>query len=212
MPGKMGSVDLARLLNLDSATTDSNVAATAVQEARARAARGELEVLTSSELSFSDGSRQSRAVLVSVDNIVFDVSAARNQYAPQVSYNSLAGREISRALTLSSLDAKDMSDDTTGLSDIQRATRARWILFFAVKYPIVAVLGSVNHAVQAPSCSASPPLSDTHIEARGTLAAVTLSGAVVDVSSAQWLYGTQGVRYGLSPPNPAMYMCIGRKE
>jgi hypothetical protein len=207
-----GRVDLARLLNLDGAGGGQE-AEQAVQLARQRGARGELESLSEAELRFYDGSKAARAVLVAVDGLVFDVTAARKQYASEGSYGRLAGRPISRALTLSSLSPDDMTDDAAGLDEGQLATRARWTLFFAHKYPIVALLAAARlsaaqqAALAARRCAHAAPIARNNLAEKGARVWLADNGDVLDLSTAQWLYGTQGVRFG-EPPR-LLYPCAG---
>jgi hypothetical protein len=207
-----GRVDLARLLNLDGAGGGQE-AEQAVQLARQRGARGELESLSEAELRFYDGSKASRVVLVAVDGLVFDVTVARKQYAPEGSYGRLAGRPISRALTLSSLSPDDLTDDAAGLDEAQLATRARWTLFFAHKYPIVALFAGApltaaqRAALAARRCAHAAPIARDRLAEQGARVWLADNGDVLDLSTAQWLYGTQGVRFG-EPPR-LLYPCAG---
>jgi len=59
---------------------------------------------------------------------------------PGRSYAALAGTACSRAVTLPSLNPKDITDDVSDFSPAQQAQLAQWVAFFEKKYPVVATL------------------------------------------------------------------------
>jgi len=58
-----------------------------------------------------------RPLLIALKGVIFDVTEGHKFYGPGAPYNVFAGKRCGRALTLGSLDDKDMTDDLTGMTD-----------------------------------------------------------------------------------------------
>lgn len=77
-------------------------------------------------------------LLLAVQSLVFDVSSGAEFYGKGESYEVLSGKDITKAVALTSLEAPDLTDDMTGVSD--ESMEALEDIFESVyisKYPIV---------------------------------------------------------------------------
>ncbi|OWZ60802.1 hypothetical protein AYX15_06945 [Cryptococcus neoformans] len=93
--------------------------------------------ITPSELAKHDGSDPSRPIYVAIKGRVFDVSARSEMYAPGKGYNVFAGKDGSKGLGMSSLDAKDAVADYSSLNESQMQTLNQWESFFEKRYSVV---------------------------------------------------------------------------
>jgi membrane-associated progesterone receptor component len=133
-----------------------------------------LRWFTEKELSQYDGSDESKPIMLAVKGFVFDVTEKGSQFygkgkvwqrscavgcaelgkhlAPTVqAYNVFAGRDSTRALTLGSLEAKDVS--STDLSDFtpqQQQAAEEQRAFYAGKYTLVGKLRAAAAAAGEP--------------------------------------------------------------
>lgn len=169
-----------------------------------------MEIITSDELSFYDGTHLTRPSLVSIFGYVFDISSAVNSLDSNP-WRKYIGQAVSNDILLSS---------QMGLS------REMWIQAFQQRFPCVALLYD-EHTLEPDSLQQS-----THTSERNPCEAITLSQSdvddlsrlrdgtiwaklednrVLDLSEAAWLYGENGVRYALLPKWDAMemYPCVG---
>ncbi|KAJ0412073.1 hypothetical protein ATCC90586_004619 [Pythium insidiosum] len=99
-----------------------------------------LKRYTLEELRRYDGSNADLPILLSLGGKVLDVSKGAKFYAPGRTYHQFAGTACTRALTLSSLDKKDISDDVSDFTDEQRKDMEDTLQFYLEKYPVVGVL------------------------------------------------------------------------
>ncbi|WOO76693.1 putative steroid-binding protein 3 [Vanrija pseudolonga] len=89
------------------------------------------------ELAKFDGSDPSKPIYVAIKGRVYDVSAKTEMYGKGSGYNVFAGKDASRGLGMSSLDAKDAVADYSTLTEAQRKTLDQWDSFFAKRYNVV---------------------------------------------------------------------------
>ncbi|KAL1413005.1 hypothetical protein Q8F55_000754 [Vanrija albida] len=89
------------------------------------------------ELAKFDGSDPSKPIYVAIKGRVYDVSAKTEMYGKGSGYNVFAGKDASRGLGMSSLDAKDAVADYSTLNEAQRKTLDQWDSFFAKRYNVV---------------------------------------------------------------------------
>ncbi|TXT15925.1 hypothetical protein VHUM_00428 [Vanrija humicola] len=107
---------------------------------RPRAAANPLpqdDPITVAELAKYDGSDPSKPIYVAIKGRVYDVSAKTEMYGKGSGYNVFAGKDASRGLGMSSLDAKDAVSDYSTLTEAQRKTLDQWDSFFAKRYNVV---------------------------------------------------------------------------
>lgn len=93
------------------------------------------------ELARHDGSDPKRPILIAVRGIVFDVSEGGRFYATGSRYQALAGRDSSRAVARMSLDAEDLTDDCSSLTDAEWDFLGRVLHeTYLAKYPVLGHL------------------------------------------------------------------------
>uniref|UniRef100_K3XCD2 Cytochrome b5 heme-binding domain-containing protein n=1 Tax=Globisporangium ultimum (strain ATCC 200006 / CBS 805.95 / DAOM BR144) TaxID=431595 RepID=K3XCD2_GLOUD len=100
----------------------------------------QLTKFTLEELAKYDGSDKSLPILLAIGGKVVDVTQGEKFYGPGKMYHQFAGRACTRALTLSSLDKNDISDDVSDFDDKQKQEMEETTLFYYDKYPVVGVL------------------------------------------------------------------------
>ncbi|KAI9003614.1 cytochrome b5-like heme/steroid binding domain-containing protein [Gaertneriomyces semiglobifer] len=99
---------------------------------------------TPSELAEYDGTDVSKPVYLAIKGTVFDVSKARDMYAPGAGYHVFAGKDASRALAKSSLKPVDCIPDTSNLSDDEQKTLDKWEAHYRKKYEVVGSVTDSN--------------------------------------------------------------------
>lgn len=73
--------------------------------------------------------------------VVYDCSQSMHLYGPDKPYNVFAGRDASRALGISTTDAKEVRDlSIEGLTYAQHESLKSWVSKFNSKYPKVGTL------------------------------------------------------------------------
>lgn len=102
----------------------------------------ELRTFTLEELRKYDGTDESLPILLAIGGKVVDVTTGAKFYGPGKMYHQFAGTACTRALTLSSLDPADISDDLTGLSEEKLQEMEETKRFYYDKYPVVGVLAN----------------------------------------------------------------------
>ncbi|KAI9638227.1 cytochrome b5-like heme/steroid binding domain-containing protein [Dioszegia hungarica] len=93
------------------------------------------------DLAKHDGSDPSKPIYIAIKGRVFDVTAKKEMYGVGGGYHVFAGKDASKGLGMSSLDAKDAVADYSGLDDKQLKTLDQWESFFEKRYNVV---GRVN--------------------------------------------------------------------
>ncbi|KAJ3012133.1 hypothetical protein HKX48_006437 [Thoreauomyces humboldtii] len=93
--------------------------------------------VSAAELSAHDGTDASKPVYLAVKGTVFDVSQARDMYAPGAGYHVFAGKDASKALGKSSLDPADCIPDYSDLNEEERDTLDKWEAHYRKKYTVV---------------------------------------------------------------------------
>lgn len=114
---------------------------------------------------------------------IFDVSKGRDFYGPGAGYAMFAGREVSRALALMSLDPDDCCAELADLTPRQLETLEEWISKFREKYHSV---GRVVPELR---------LSVTELKQSSTDERILLSirGIIFDVTKGRDFYGPDGM-------------------
>ncbi|KAJ3394073.1 hypothetical protein HDU84_000101 [Entophlyctis sp. JEL0112] len=74
------------------------------------------KVFSPEELAKYNGADAAQPVYLALKGVVYDVSSARNMYAPGSGYSAFAGKDASRALGMSSLKAEDCVADYSTLN------------------------------------------------------------------------------------------------
>lgn len=106
---------------------------------QSEAERG-LRTWTIQQLSLHDGRDESKILLLSIGGFVFDVSEGHRFYGVGSPYHCFAGRAATRALTISSLDESDITDDVSDFNEAQTKEMKERIDFYLSKYPVVGYL------------------------------------------------------------------------
>ncbi|KAJ3613143.1 hypothetical protein NHX12_019395 [Muraenolepis orangiensis] len=97
-----------------------------------------VRLFTEDELKRYDGSEEGHPIYMAIKGVVFDVSKGKEFYGKGSPYNSLVGRDSTRAVAKMSLDPADLTPDTTGLSEDQlRSLDSVFQGTYKTKYPIV---------------------------------------------------------------------------
>ncbi|KLT38549.1 cytochrome b5 [Cutaneotrichosporon oleaginosum] len=91
-------------------------------------------------LSAYDGSNEALPVYISIDGVVYDVSANRRVYGKGGRYNMMAGRDASRSFITGCFETH-LTHDLRGLSEKELESLETWKNFFkdSPKYPRVGV-------------------------------------------------------------------------
>ncbi|BEJ16634.1 hypothetical protein CspHIS471_0600350 [Cutaneotrichosporon sp. HIS471] len=91
-------------------------------------------------LSAYDGSNEALPVYISINGVVYDVSANRRVYGKGGSYNMMAGRDASRSFITGCFETH-LTHDLRGMSDKELESLETWKNFFkdSPKYPRVGV-------------------------------------------------------------------------
>ncbi|KAI8100875.1 hypothetical protein M9434_005260 [Picochlorum sp. BPE23] len=141
--------------------------------------------LTLEELSKYNGMDPCRPLSVAVRGHVYDVSQGVEFYGPGKAYSVYAGREISRALAMMSLNEEDCNDNISSLSEKEKEVLAQWEKKFSQKYPkIGTVVPSMDLRVDELAAY------DGRDPSKPMLLAIR--GVIFDVSSAKEFYGPTG--------------------
>jgi membrane-associated progesterone receptor component len=102
---------------------------------------GAARLFTVEELRGYDGSDASRPILLGMAGDVFDVTEKGRQfYGPGAAYSVFAGRDATRALTLGSLEAADLTAGVDDFNEAQLAALKEQHAFYLGKYPRVGSL------------------------------------------------------------------------
>ncbi|KAI9827503.1 MAG: hypothetical protein M1832_004853 [Thelocarpon impressellum] len=96
------------------------------------------------ELAKCDGKNAAGPTYVAIKGTVFDVTG-NSAYAPGGAYHIFAGKDASRALAKSSLEAGDARAEWQDLGDKEKGVLADWFTFFSKRYNVVGVIpGGAN--------------------------------------------------------------------
>ncbi|CAD1809721.1 Cytochrome b5-like Heme/Steroid binding domain family protein [Candida parapsilosis] len=104
-----------------------------------------LPILSRKQLSKFNGTDDAK-LYVAIKGYVYDVTANTKSYGPGKAYNKLVGKDVGRLLGLNKLQLKEEDGrlpDTWDLSDLtekQLKIVDDWIVFFKMRYPIVALI------------------------------------------------------------------------
>lgn len=97
-----------------------------------------VRLFTDEELRRYDGSEEGQPIYMAIKGVVFDVTSGKGFYGKGASYNALVGKDSTRAVAKMSLDPKDLTHDTTGLTKQQLESLERVFTgTYKSKYPIV---------------------------------------------------------------------------
>ncbi|EDO36774.1 predicted protein, partial [Nematostella vectensis] len=96
------------------------------------------KLFTKDELATFNGRNSNSPIYVAVKGVVFDVSTSKDLYGYGESYNSMAGKECSRAIAKWSLAAENMNGNLDGLTkdELQRLEKNFHDVYMR-KYPVV---------------------------------------------------------------------------
>jgi len=104
-----------------------------------------LPILSRKQLLKFNGTDDAK-LYVAIKGYVYDVTANTKSYGPGKAYNKLVGKDVGRLLGLNKLQLKEEDGrlpDTWDLSDLtekQLKIVDDWIVFFKMRYPIVALI------------------------------------------------------------------------
>ncbi|EQC33942.1 hypothetical protein SDRG_08623 [Saprolegnia diclina VS20] len=115
-------------------------------------AAADLPVFTVATLGAFDGTDDAKPIYMAVGGKVLDVTSGERFYKKGNGYHQFAGKACTRALTIASLEAKDMSDDISDFTPEQLAELEKTLAFYHGKYPVV---GTMDYAFEIPSTSDS---------------------------------------------------------
>jgi len=87
-------------------------------------------------------------IFVSLKGTVFDVSGARQIYGKDCSFSCFAGKDISKAVGLSTIKEEEISPDYSGLNPDQMKILDQWHAMYQKKYPIVGKVTDMPDAVK----------------------------------------------------------------
>ncbi|XP_073339144.1 neudesin [Pagrus major] len=102
-----------------------------------------VRLFTEEELKRYDGREEGQPIYMAVKGVVFDVSKGKEFYGKDAPYNSLVGKDSTRAVAKMSLDPEDLTSDTTGLTKEQlESLDSVFEGTYKRKYPIVGYTAS----------------------------------------------------------------------
>ncbi|XP_054470385.1 neudesin [Anoplopoma fimbria] len=102
-----------------------------------------VRLFTEEELQGYDGSMEGDPIYMAVKGVVFDVTKGKEFYGKGAPYNSLVGKDSTRAVAKMSLDPADLTSDTTGLTEDQlESLDSVFEGTYKTKYPIVGYTAS----------------------------------------------------------------------
>ncbi|XP_006013354.1 neudesin [Latimeria chalumnae] len=97
-----------------------------------------VRLFTDEDLAKYNGQEDNRPIYMAVKGVVFDVTSGRDFYGKDSLYNSLVGKDSTRAVAKMSLKAEDLTDDITGLSEDElQSLDDVFNNVYKAKYPIV---------------------------------------------------------------------------
>ncbi|KAM7403633.1 hypothetical protein PAMA_004191 [Pampus argenteus] len=97
-----------------------------------------VRLFTEEELKRYDGSKEELPIYMAVKGVVFDVTKGKEFYGKDAPYNTLVGKDSTRAVAKMSLDPADLTSDTTGLTEEQlKSLDSVFEGTYKTKYPIV---------------------------------------------------------------------------
>ena len=96
--------------------------------------------LTPEQLSAYNGSTPG-PIYLAIKGTIFDVTSSSSMYSVSETggkgYSIFSGKDASRGLAKSSLEAADAVGDTSGLKEDEVVTLEKWYEFFKNKYPVI---------------------------------------------------------------------------
>ncbi|KAJ3284800.1 hypothetical protein HDU79_007851 [Rhizoclosmatium sp. JEL0117] len=102
--------------------------------------------LSLSELAEFDGRDPEKPIYLSLKGMIYDVSHRRDLYAPGGQMNEFAGKDVTRAFSMSSMGSRnklkptDFNADFQVMSDEQRETLENWVAFYDAAYKVVGTI------------------------------------------------------------------------
>ncbi|ORY48455.1 cytochrome b5 [Rhizoclosmatium globosum] len=99
-----------------------------------------------SELAEFDGRDPEKPIYLSLKGMIYDVSHRRDLYAPGGQMNEFAGKDVTRAFSMSSMGSRnklkptDFNADFQVMSDEQRETLENWVAFYDAAYKVVGTI------------------------------------------------------------------------
>ncbi|XP_032881200.1 neudesin [Amblyraja radiata] len=97
-----------------------------------------VRLFTDEELAKYNGGEDNQPIYMAIKGVVFDVTLGKEFYGKDAPYNTLAGRDSTRAIAKMSLESKDLTHDTNGLTDDElKSLDDVFNSLYKTKYPIV---------------------------------------------------------------------------
>jgi membrane-associated progesterone receptor component len=142
--------------------------------------------ITKQTLRKYDGRDPFLPIYFAVRGEVFDVTKGRDFYGPGGGYAVFAGKEVSRALGLMSLDADDCCGELADLTPRQLEVLDEWVAKFRGKYHVVGRVVpeqrlTLQQLAEFDGSEAAKPIM------------LAIRGTVFDVTKGREFYGADGV-------------------
>ena len=118
------------------------------------------KLFTKDELAAYTG-KNGEAVYLSILGNIFDVTNGRKYYGHDGSYSFFAGRDSSRAFVSGDFTEKGLSEDLTGLSDLEILSIQEWLIFYKEHYTYVGKLSGIYHNSDGSATAALTKYEDT---------------------------------------------------
>ncbi|XP_051867818.1 neudesin [Pristis pectinata] len=97
-----------------------------------------VRLFTDEDLAKYNGEEDNQPIYMAIKGVVFDVTLGKEFYGKGAPYNALVGRDSTRAVAKMSLESKDLTHDTTGLTeDEMKSLDNVFNSLYKTKYPIV---------------------------------------------------------------------------
>ncbi|KAL0969498.1 hypothetical protein UPYG_G00228090 [Umbra pygmaea] len=97
-----------------------------------------VRLFTEEDLKQYDGSEEGQPIYMAIKGVVFDVTKGKEFYGKGAPYNTLVGKDCTRAVAKMSLEPSDLTSDITGLTEEQlQALDTVFEDTYKKKYPIV---------------------------------------------------------------------------
>ncbi|XP_046874325.1 neudesin isoform X2 [Hypomesus transpacificus] len=133
----MGAVELCVLFILISSSVAEDIQLKYKKDSKP------VRLFTDEDLRRHDGSEDGRPIYMAIKGAVFDVTKGKEFYGKGAPYNTLVGKDSTRAVAKMSLQPADLTSDTTGLTaDELKGLDSIFEGTYKTKYPIVGYTAS----------------------------------------------------------------------
>ncbi|XP_069787438.1 neudesin [Narcine bancroftii] len=97
-----------------------------------------VRLFTDEDLAKYSGEEDNQPIYMAIKGVVFDVTLGKEFYGKNAPYNALVGKDSTRAVAKMSLESKDLTHDTTGLTEDElKSLDNVFNTLYKTKYPIV---------------------------------------------------------------------------